>query len=143
VSYLLYFTLCHIYVACSLPPCCAGVDCIRPPIPSTSVNHMNAVFSPMHALLPAGPPPEFPHHGFTPPRSPHPETRFPAVSRRRQAVVAAMRHAWGGYVKYAWGHDELDPVGEQALTTRFCRLCSYAVNSRQPARGRFRSAGWC
>lgn len=23
-----------------------------------------------------------------------------------------MRHAWGGYVKYAWGHDELDPVAK-------------------------------
>lgn len=32
--------------------------------------------------------------------------------RRQQAVVEAMRHAWGSYVQYAWGHDELDPVGK-------------------------------
>ena len=34
------------------------------------------------------------------------------MHRRQQAVVGAMRHAWDGYVKYAWGHDELDPVGK-------------------------------
>lgn len=27
---------------------------------------------------------------------------------RRSMVVDAMKHAWGGYVKAAWGHDELD-----------------------------------
>ncbi|KAJ1887272.1 hypothetical protein LPJ66_009206 [Kickxella alabastrina] len=29
---------------------------------------------------------------------------------RRQAVRAAMKHAWDGYSKYAFGHDELQPV---------------------------------
>eukprot|EP00208_Stichococcus_sp_RCC1054_P002855 CAMPEP_0206140740 /NCGR_PEP_ID=MMETSP1473-20131121/10503_1 /ASSEMBLY_ACC=CAM_ASM_001109 /TAXON_ID=1461547 /ORGANISM="Stichococcus sp, Strain RCC1054" /LENGTH=567 /DNA_ID=CAMNT_0053535003 /DNA_START=347 /DNA_END=2050 /DNA_ORIENTATION=+ len=29
--------------------------------------------------------------------------------RRKQAVVGAMKHAWGSYVEYAWGHDELNP----------------------------------
>lgn len=32
------------------------------------------------------------------------------VDRRREKVVGAMKHAWGAYVKAAWGHDELDPV---------------------------------
>lgn len=29
---------------------------------------------------------------------------------RKHLVVDAMRHAWGGYVASAWGHDELDPL---------------------------------
>ena len=29
---------------------------------------------------------------------------------RRQAVLDAMKKSWGGYVKYAWGTDELRPV---------------------------------
>ena len=32
------------------------------------------------------------------------------MRRQRQAVVGAMQHAWGSYVQYAWGHDELDPI---------------------------------
>ena len=35
------------------------------------------------------------------------------ICRQRQAVVDAMKHAWGSYVKYAWGHDELDPVAKR------------------------------
>lgn len=30
--------------------------------------------------------------------------------RRREAVKAAMLHAWRGYEQYAWGHDELCPL---------------------------------
>lgn len=33
--------------------------------------------------------------------------------RQREAVVDAMRHAWSSYVTYAWGHDELDPIGKR------------------------------
>ncbi|KHJ86567.1 glycosyl hydrolase family 47 [Oesophagostomum dentatum] len=29
---------------------------------------------------------------------------------RQRAVVAAFRHAWQGYRKFAWGHDQLKPV---------------------------------
>ncbi|XP_075418582.1 endoplasmic reticulum mannosyl-oligosaccharide 1,2-alpha-mannosidase-like [Tenrec ecaudatus] len=29
---------------------------------------------------------------------------------RQKAVVDAFRHAWKGYCKYAWGHDELKPL---------------------------------
>ena len=32
--------------------------------------------------------------------------------RRLEAVKAAMKHAWGGYVKYAWGSDEVRPVSK-------------------------------
>ncbi|KAL4436084.1 hypothetical protein ABPG77_005532 [Micractinium sp. CCAP 211/92] len=32
------------------------------------------------------------------------------VARRREAVKAAMLHAWRGYEQYAWGHDELCPL---------------------------------
>lgn len=31
---------------------------------------------------------------------------------RREAVRAAMAHAWRGYVRYAWGNDELMPVSQ-------------------------------
>mmetsp|Transcript_18905 Transcript_18905/g.31011 ORF Transcript_18905/g.31011 Transcript_18905/m.31011 type:complete len:661 (-) Transcript_18905:94-2076(-) len=31
---------------------------------------------------------------------------------RRDAVKKAFLHAWNGYVKYAWGHDELTPVSK-------------------------------
>lgn len=29
---------------------------------------------------------------------------------RQRAVVAAAKHAWSGYKKYAWGHDNLKPI---------------------------------
>ncbi|KJH50497.1 glycosyl hydrolase family 47 [Dictyocaulus viviparus] len=29
---------------------------------------------------------------------------------RQRAVVAAFKHAWEGYRKYAWGHDQLKPI---------------------------------
>jgi len=42
---------------------------------------------------------------------PRPETaREREVADRRRAVKAAMEHAWGNYVKYAWGQDELQPI---------------------------------
>ncbi|XP_014637476.1 PREDICTED: endoplasmic reticulum mannosyl-oligosaccharide 1,2-alpha-mannosidase-like [Ceratotherium simum simum] len=31
-------------------------------------------------------------------------------NERQQAVIEAFRHAWTGYRKFAWGHDELKPV---------------------------------
>ncbi|XP_077986058.1 endoplasmic reticulum mannosyl-oligosaccharide 1,2-alpha-mannosidase-like isoform X2 [Glandiceps talaboti] len=31
---------------------------------------------------------------------------------RQEAVVAAFKHAWSGYKKYAWGHDELKPISK-------------------------------
>lgn len=38
------------------------------------------------------------------------DVRARGACRQRQAVVGAMKHAWGSYVKYAWGRDELDPM---------------------------------
>ena len=38
------------------------------------------------------------------------EDQFGPDEERRDAVRAAMRHAWAGYKKYAWGMDEVDPV---------------------------------
>ncbi|KAB0390889.1 hypothetical protein E2I00_003331, partial [Balaenoptera physalus] len=34
------------------------------------------------------------------------------TNERQKAVVAAFRHAWAGYRKFAWGHDELKPVSK-------------------------------
>ena len=39
------------------------------------------------------------------------------VPERAAAVVDAMRHAWGGYVEYAWGTDELQPVSKTGTKT--------------------------
>lgn len=32
------------------------------------------------------------------------------TNERQRAVVAAAQHAWAGYKKYAWGHDNLKPI---------------------------------
>ena len=48
---------------------------------------------------------------------PHPDRpAAPAIDRAAMAerVREEMRHAWSGYVKYAWGHDELKPVTHTA-----------------------------
>ena len=44
-------------------------------------------------------------------RNTHYETvaRVQTSCRRRALVKGAMQHAWGNYVKYAFGHDELMP----------------------------------
>ncbi|XP_057579268.1 endoplasmic reticulum mannosyl-oligosaccharide 1,2-alpha-mannosidase isoform X1 [Hippopotamus amphibius kiboko] len=51
-----------------------------------------------------------------PPRPPPQAQRMqnsPASqNERQQAVVEAFRHAWAGYRKFAWGHDELKPVSK-------------------------------
>lgn len=39
----------------------------------------------------------------------HKEFKGPTNDRQR-AVVAAARHAWTGYKKFAWGHDNLKPI---------------------------------
>lgn len=38
------------------------------------------------------------------------ESREALIKERRRLVKNAFLHAWGGYKKYAWGHDELKPV---------------------------------
>ncbi|XP_017141069.1 endoplasmic reticulum mannosyl-oligosaccharide 1,2-alpha-mannosidase [Drosophila miranda] len=35
-----------------------------------------------------------------------------ATNERQSAVVAAFKHSWAGYQKYAWGHDNLKPVSQ-------------------------------
>jgi ER degradation enhancer, mannosidase alpha-like 2 len=58
------------------------------------------------ALLAAcggGPPPS----ASPPPRSPAPDLVDRAMMER---IRAETRHAWNGYAKHAWGHDELRPV---------------------------------
>ncbi|XP_044519863.1 endoplasmic reticulum mannosyl-oligosaccharide 1,2-alpha-mannosidase [Gracilinanus agilis] len=32
------------------------------------------------------------------------------INERQEAVIEAFRHAWKGYKKFAWGHDELKPL---------------------------------
>ncbi|KAI4472103.1 mannosyl-oligosaccharide alpha-12-mannosidase-related [Holotrichia oblita] len=34
------------------------------------------------------------------------------TNERQRAIVDAFRHAWKGYKKYAWGHDNLKPISE-------------------------------
>ncbi len=41
-----------------------------------------------------------------------PVFRFISVESRLEAVREAFRHAWNGYKKFAWGHDELKPVSK-------------------------------
>ncbi|XP_028353163.1 endoplasmic reticulum mannosyl-oligosaccharide 1,2-alpha-mannosidase-like [Physeter macrocephalus] len=57
-----------------------------------------------------------PRKAEAPPR-PSPQALRPRSSpasqnERQKAVVAAFRHAWAGYRKFAWGHDELKPVSK-------------------------------
>ncbi|XP_073974597.1 alpha-Mannosidase class I b [Rhodnius prolixus] len=35
------------------------------------------------------------------------------VTERQQAVVQAFKHAWTGYVRFAWGHDHLKPISQR------------------------------
>ncbi|XP_006878467.1 PREDICTED: LOW QUALITY PROTEIN: mannosidase, alpha, class 1B, member 1 [Chrysochloris asiatica] len=50
----------------------------------------------------------------SPSKHPAPEAKTQQASaplnKRQKAVVDAFLHAWKGYRKYAWGHDELRPV---------------------------------
>ncbi|XP_039081613.1 endoplasmic reticulum mannosyl-oligosaccharide 1,2-alpha-mannosidase-like [Hyaena hyaena] len=48
----------------------------------------------------------------TKPPSPAPGSQNQPASpnERQRAVIDAFRHAWTGYRKFAWGHDELKPV---------------------------------
>lgn len=32
----------------------------------------------------------------------------------QKQIVAAFKHAWSAYKKYAWGHDELHPISKTA-----------------------------
>ncbi|XP_044120389.1 endoplasmic reticulum mannosyl-oligosaccharide 1,2-alpha-mannosidase-like isoform X1 [Neovison vison] len=48
---------------------------------------------------------------------PRPSSQAPRIqnqaaspNERQRAVIDAFRHAWAGYRKFAWGHDELKPV---------------------------------
>uniref|UniRef100_A0A673VMM7 alpha-1,2-Mannosidase n=1 Tax=Suricata suricatta TaxID=37032 RepID=A0A673VMM7_SURSU len=38
------------------------------------------------------------------------QNRPASPNERQRAVIDAFRHAWAGYRKFAWGHDELKPV---------------------------------
>lgn len=37
-----------------------------------------------------------------------------ATNERQTAVVAAFKHSWNGYKKYAWGHDNLKPLSQSS-----------------------------
>jgi mannosyl-oligosaccharide alpha-1,2-mannosidase len=52
----------------------------------------------------------------------------PPAERRRLAVRAAMAHAWAGYVRYAWGEDELAPITKRGYET-FCSLGATLVDA--------------
>ncbi|XP_066896342.1 endoplasmic reticulum mannosyl-oligosaccharide 1,2-alpha-mannosidase-like isoform X2 [Kogia breviceps] len=46
------------------------------------------------------------------PQALRPRSRPAPQNECQKAVVAAFRHAWAGYRKFAWGHDELKPVSK-------------------------------
>lgn len=74
-----------------------------------------AALKPLHQLVsalqtPQPPPPPCPSVNTLPP-APGPCCFL--FCRRRADIVEAMRHAWGGYVRHAWGHDELAPVTQK------------------------------
>ncbi|KAI9319614.1 glycoside hydrolase [Dichotomocladium elegans] len=51
------------------------------------------------------------HRAFETKRIQHTEfTTLPQTDARRSQIVDAFLHAWNGYKKYAWAHDELKPV---------------------------------
>ncbi|XP_075415877.1 LOW QUALITY PROTEIN: endoplasmic reticulum mannosyl-oligosaccharide 1,2-alpha-mannosidase-like [Tenrec ecaudatus] len=77
--------------------------------PRTIISWRGAMIEPEEGTEPlsrkaAGPSP--------PPPAPQARTQKPAgpSNPRQKAVVDAFRHAWKGYCKYAWGHDELKPL---------------------------------
>ncbi|XP_045145277.1 LOW QUALITY PROTEIN: endoplasmic reticulum mannosyl-oligosaccharide 1,2-alpha-mannosidase [Echinops telfairi] len=77
--------------------------------PRTIISWRGAMIEPEQGTEPlsrkaAGPSP--------PPPAPQARTQKPAgpSNPRQKAVVDAFRHAWKGYCKYAWGHDELRPL---------------------------------
>ncbi|KIH52409.1 glycosyl hydrolase family 47, partial [Ancylostoma duodenale] len=43
------------------------------------------------------------------------------TNERQRAVVEAFKHAWKGYHKFAWGHDQLKPVSEAEQATEWIR----------------------
>jgi len=80
-----------------------------PPLPAESVA---LIASTLRDAVATGPPPP----------------GAPRAERRRLAVRAAMAHAWAGYVKYAWGADELAPVSKRGYET-FCSLGATLVDA--------------
>ena len=52
-----------------------------------------------------------------PPRRPAPEATALASASRQSRVKLAMAHAWGGYKKFAWGEDELEPLSQTGITS--------------------------
>ncbi|KAK9696119.1 Glycosyl hydrolase family 47 [Popillia japonica] len=44
--------------------------------------------------------------------SKHDEVFAGPTNDRQRAIVEAFRHAWTGYKKFAWGHDNLKPISE-------------------------------
>lgn len=46
----------------------------------------------------------------------NPDDRPDETTKRQEAVKAAFLHTWNGYVKYAWGYDELKPVRAVVLS---------------------------
>ncbi|XP_006109433.3 endoplasmic reticulum mannosyl-oligosaccharide 1,2-alpha-mannosidase, partial [Myotis lucifugus] len=45
-------------------------------------------------------------------QAPRIQNQRASPNERQQAVIDAFRHAWAGYRKFAWGHDELKPVSK-------------------------------
>jgi hypothetical protein len=56
------------------------------------------------------------------------EQELGSMRRRRAMVKKAMAHSWAGYVRYAWGFDELRPVTMDGENS-FCGLGATIVDS--------------
>ena len=65
------------------------------------------------------------------------------VDRRVLAarVRAEFLHAWRGYERYAWGHDELRPLSKERCLTTNSRV--RPASSRRPMRMSVSSASTC
>lgn len=51
------------------------------------------------------------------------------TNERRLAIAAAVAHAWDGYAKFAWGHDELQPLSRSGVDTFASGLGTTIVDS--------------
>lgn len=45
-------------------------------------------------------------------------TALPTIDPRAEEVKKAFKHAWDGYSKYAYGHDEIQPLSNGVSDSR-------------------------
>ena len=66
------------------------------------------------------------------------------ANERKDKIVAAMKHVWEGYKKYAWGRDELKPISRSGQVCVCVSLClCLCVREREIESRREKIAVWC